>query len=1216
MTLIQELIDIPERVHKGDFVLRLTEGVDHADQTLRNYVVTPQLRDCFDHAAAFIKGAVAAGSSKAAYLHGSFGSGKSHFMAVLHLLLQGNRDAKSIPELAPVAAKYGEWMESKKLLMVPYHMIGAKSLESAIFGGYVKHVRKLHPDAPLPGVYQAEGLFRDAIKLREKLGDYGFFPMINGPGKVDSEWGEMEATWTPKSFDQAIAEPPGSPLRANLVGDLVKNLFTAQAQMAHAQEEAFIPIEEGLSVLSRHAHSLGYDGLILFLDELILWLASHVANLQFVGSEIQKVIKLVESGVAGRPVPIISFVARQRDLRELVGEHMPGAQQLSFADTLKYWEGRFDQITLEDRNLPVIAQKRVLKPKSEAAKAQLASAFETSTRMREESLATLLTAEGDRAMFQQVYPFSPALVQALVALSSVLQRERTALKVMIQLLVNQRETLKLGEIVPVGDLYDAIADEAEPFTSEMRHHFENARKLYRQKLLPMLETEHGMRAEAVRELPVGDAKRNAFLADDRLVKTLLLSALVPEVDCFKGLTASRLTALNHGSVRSPIPGQETSMALRKCRAWAGKVGEIKIGEEPNNPTIAVQLTGVDIETILEKARGVDNAGARAKKIREMLFAQFGIADSDSLYGVEMAHLWRGTPRTLDIVFANVREMADEALKSDHDRWKLVIDFPFDAEGHTPQDDLAALERFRDRHRDAPSRTLCWLPTFFSREVQTDLGNLVKMEHVLASDDRFRDYANHLSEVERASARSLMDNQRSQLRQHVLNSLEGAYGVAAPQPGTLDGAHNLADHFQSLDPTFDPQPPVGANLKGAFTHLADQALAHQFPAHPLFEAEVKTSTLRKVWEETQKALQASDGRTPVEKPNRLLMRQLANPLQLGEMHETHFVLGNYWKVHFDKRIASQGGQASVHALRACCDDPKPMGLPAIAQNLLILTFAAQTNRVFLQRGGPIEPTLDNLPDEATLEQQTLPTQDQWEHAVERVGAVFGMVESDLCNAVNLVNLSKQIEALIPQHLESCHKLAKALRSRLEAFDLSAEADRRRSADAALTLLEKLKRSDANSRITVLSEWTSPTSDEALGTSLKKARDVLSALEFANWELLEMAWAVPGEKAQFNRQKIMEALTRDELIEPLGGAIKAAEKEALLLLKPPSALQAPAQPPEPSTPPSTPGRRTFKALPKTRLRGAEAKQMLTELEAELSKHPNAEMTIEVRIEGEEE
>src|SRR4051794_7798423 len=79
--LISHLLGLPDRVHKGDFVLNLSEGVtpDKAGRTLDEYVVTPQLADCFDNALGFIKSAIDARSSKAAYLHGSFGSGKSHF---------------------------------------------------------------------------------------------------------------------------------------------------------------------------------------------------------------------------------------------------------------------------------------------------------------------------------------------------------------------------------------------------------------------------------------------------------------------------------------------------------------------------------------------------------------------------------------------------------------------------------------------------------------------------------------------------------------------------------------------------------------------------------------------------------------------------------------------------------------------------------------------------------------------------------------------------------------------------------------------------------------------------------------------------------------------------------------------------------------------------------------------------------------------------------
>ncbi|MEJ7636620.1 MAG: hypothetical protein WKF75_01190 [Singulisphaera sp.] len=43
-----------------------------------------------------------------------------------------------------------------------------------------------------------------------------------------------------------------------------------------------------------------------------------------------------------------------------------------------------------------------------------------------------------------MYPFSPALIQAPWRFHA-LQRERTALKIMLQLLVNRRDTLRLGD---------------------------------------------------------------------------------------------------------------------------------------------------------------------------------------------------------------------------------------------------------------------------------------------------------------------------------------------------------------------------------------------------------------------------------------------------------------------------------------------------------------------------------------------------------------------------------------------------------------------------------------------------------------------------------------------------------------------------------------------------------------------------------------------------
>ena len=153
--LIKDLIDLPERVQPGDFVLRLTEGVSDAaaDATLDAYVVTPEIQRNFGDALGVIKGALDSRSSKAGYLHGSFGSGKSHFMAVLFLLLRNNPRARSLPDLASLVAKHESWLGAKKFLCVPFHMIGAESMEEGIFRQYLSFLQRHHPGAPLPAVF-------------------------------------------------------------------------------------------------------------------------------------------------------------------------------------------------------------------------------------------------------------------------------------------------------------------------------------------------------------------------------------------------------------------------------------------------------------------------------------------------------------------------------------------------------------------------------------------------------------------------------------------------------------------------------------------------------------------------------------------------------------------------------------------------------------------------------------------------------------------------------------------------------------------------------------------------------------------------------------------------------------------------------------------------------------------------------------------------------
>lgn len=1159
MTLLKDLINIPERVHQGDFVLKLSEGVTHAEATLRDYVVTPQLVDSFDNALGFIKQSVESGGSKAAYLHGSFGSGKSHFMAVLNLLLAGNTQARSIPELADVVARNG-WTQGKKFLLVPYHMIGARDMESGILGQYAEFVRRLHPAAPVPGFYLAEGLFGDARRMREQMGDAAFFAKLNegantSPG--DGGWGDMDSGWDAARFDAATLEAPNGEERSRLVGDLISQFFSAYSTLA-VGGESFVSLDDGLSIMTRHAQALGYDAVILFLDELILWLASHAADVSFMSREGTKLVKLVESSNADRAIPLVSFVARQRDLRDLVGENLAGSVQTQFSDALRHWEARFHRITLDDRNLPAIAEKRVLRPINEAARQTLAAAFDEILRVRRDVLDTLLTTSADRDMFQKVYPFSPALVQTLIAVSAALQRERTALKLMMQLLVDRREDLELGQLIPVGDLYDAISEGDEPFSEGMRLHFDNAKRLYAQRLLPMLERQHRVTLDSIKLGQAAPTAAKNLRNDARLLKTLLLGALVPEVESLKGLTAQRLAALNHGTFKSPIQGREAQDVLRKCRDWASEIGEIKITED-QNPVVSIQVTGVDIEPILRAAEANDNAGNRRKKIRESLFAELGIPDDGTLF-TRYEFTWRGTRREVELLYENVREMTDERLRGRSGAWTVVLDFPFDEPNRSSNDDLARLGDYRG----GDTQTLVWLPSFFSNKALADLGRLVVLDHIL-SGDRFESYASYLSFVDRVQAKALARNQLDSLRIKLRSQLEVAFGVSPEPHDAVTNPLSADQQFHSLDPTLSPRPPVGANFKEAFEALLGQLFAHQYPAHPEFDTEIKPLVIRRIWPEVQRAIEATDRRGLVQDAaTRRLVRSIVNPCQLGQMGETHLLVEDHWRARFAQSHARDGGGTmTVAQLRRWIDLPNPMGLPLELQNLIILSFAALTNRRFILRGGPVEPSIDSLADELELREQALPDDAHWTTAVHRAASLFGLTVPQTLNAGNVGRLVDEVRREASAKREPVGRLVLAVRDRATRYGAGMEG-RVRTSESAQALLAALQAASDADLVQVLASANIETSEAAVGRCMGQAQQVAEALSTARWNIFDAMREV-GEMHDHRQaaaasivNRLIEVLGSEEHVIPLKLKLEELDRDAVRLLT----LAAPT-PPLPAT-----------------------------------------------------
>ncbi|MEV6315573.1 DUF6079 family protein [Streptomyces sp. NPDC051776] len=1224
--LLREVIKIKESISTSDYVLQLSEATtaQGAEQALQDYVVTERLLENFDEALGLIKSAVDGHTSKAAYLHGSFGSGKSHFMAVLHALLSRSPVARRRGDFDPVLTKH-DWLgtDGKTFLLVPYHMLGAKSLEQRILGGYVSHVKKVRKDAPTPQVYRTDALFDSIRAMRARLGDQAVISGLASPegadGGEDDEWGESFA-WEPGLLDTALAAEevhesgqtlnvvsPSTPaeLRARLVQDAGTNLLPGFAKNAAEDEHGFISLDAGLSVIAEHAKSLGYDGLILFMDELILWLATLIHDEKFVAREASKITNFVEGGDARRAIPVVSFIARQRDLRELVGEEVSGAAEASIQDTLNLASGRFDKITLEDRNLPQIAHARLLKPKDTEAAALINAEFEKTRKIRQEVWDTLLGSDrgadgvgADEESFRLTYPFSPAFMDTLVHVSSALQRNRTGMKLMGQLLADHRDELKLGDLIPVGDLYPLItAGGDKPFTDSLKVVFDAADKLYRTKLRPYLLGTYTVSEEDVEQYthrgpdsitdPELRGRVKAFTGDNRIIGTLLLSALAPSVPALADLTIRRLSALNYGSVVAPIPGREYGVLKDKVAEWAGRFPEIKETGTKTNPGVRLELSGVDVDSVIANAKVNDNPGNRQALAKRLLSEELGI-DQGQLIG-RVDFVWRGTDRSAEVVFGN---LADEDDLPDHDLmpqqeglWRIAIDLPYDEGVFEPIDDVHRIQRLRERQQEGErSRTVAWVPTHLSAQRYADFCRLVVIDKALADEARFdSQYAGHLNADSRARAKGLLETQRESLLNTVKAAFKQAYGLADKKAGDVHLDFN--DHLQSLREVDGLTLSFGQSLRDGLRHITGRMLAGQFPDHPDLDPDhtgttVKAADTRRVFTHIRAAAEARDGRTEVPAGDRTLMERIVGPLRLGKQKEAYFELSRFWADHFRQLARERGttGDLSLITLTDWTDEPQPRGLPDDLARLVVASFAEMDDRVWVRGGMALDPApeLSQIKDHDALRSQPLPSEEDWERARQRFATVFGRPAPTLRRGRMVHQFARQIVEAARSHQEHAADLVRKLEEhggflRLDETDETGRLGlARRSAEllAVVTRASGQGAAGAKKTVEALAGFDlGRVSAERFGTSITQAQAVAQALDAASWTTLDLA-SGEGPEGRALLDSLCNVAQSDQRTNDLCAALTRTQRDVLALVKRNRATPQPAPPP-PVPAPSGPG-----------------------------------------------
>ena len=343
------------------------------------------------------------------------------------------------------------------------------------------------------------------------------------------------------------------------------------------------------------------------------------------------------------------------------------------------------------------------------------------------------------------------------------------------------------------------------------------------------------------------------------------------------------------------------------------------------------------------------------------------------------------------------------------------------------------------------------------------------------------------------------------------------------------------------------------------NLFDQMCASQYPAHPDFGAPVRPAALRRVHEQVSRAVQEPEQRVAIDKPLRPSMAEIAVPLRLGEMGETHFVVGRHWFSRFERLDKP----LTVGKLRAAMDQPQRMGLTAAAANLVILVYADQANLAFRRHGGPWPAKLDDLPDDVELREEELPSAEAWEAAVERAGKVFGLTASRLRNAANVSDLAERLGEAAAARGAACDALVERLAALCADFSVEEDAAKRlRTARAGRALVLSLAAVRGRTRIEKLAEVEAATSLAAMGTSIGKAGEVVDVLARTHWQLFAPLARLADDRADDGRRllgELTEALAADEYAVALGRRLPELANRAADLLARQPLVPTPVAPP---------------------------------------------------------
>lgn len=1095
---ISEAYNLPSRedLTALGFVVRLdVPGQEEKRRLVDEYVFTPAVRQSIPVIFEGMRHALARGEPLGRFIHGSFGSGKSHFLSMLGMLLEDEPLAWAKPDalVRELEGQHRAWVRDAKLLTVRLHMLseaGGSTFDRAIYEAFNRELAR-HGKPPFEFL-RVQGVLDEARLEAERYGA-AFWRHLEEAGVVGSrEDFEALATGTPEE-------------RESLARALLE--FKGRDAASAGVDSNW---GEGLRRLTAHAKEHGFGGVVFLVDEFLLWLSDKAVT-EFKAA-INQLTVMVDHAGGKRAVPVFAFIARQRNIQEffpdLTYDH-------ELHEHLRHHTKRFEETMLQDVELRHICRERILKPRQpEAVRAAVQQLAET-----QKKVLPVVLQSADVAYLQDVYPFHPALIEMLIDVSSLLQRERTALRLLYELLVLHNPTLELGKLLPVGRAFDALFPPSGVEAGKGADDLKAIHRLYYESFLPAMDA---LLREA-KESPGStfDERRRRVL--EEIVKTVLLAEASPRLKG-AGLTVRKLVLLNDSEVTGETDRSRMAMVAEDLLQLSRRVGALQLSGSGVEAVVSVVLRGANFGELLERARGrTGGEHTRYATFFSVFTEVLGLAKTSGFRELSEGQegdfkvKWRGTQRRGSLKLCNVRLAPHAAFQpGPGEEFRILVDHPWDEAGHTVEEDR---QRARDvTRRSGSAWTVCWLPRHLTPQEMGVLKDLAAVRFLLTTEGQEELLAN-LSLTDR---QSVLERARTH-ESNLLRSFQDTLKIAYKDHGQVEA---LAPDVS----TELTRPELAENLE----QLGSAILARRYPQHPTFLSEPRVDDLQVLCDWMVQAHEAGSPLAFNEQQGKVL-KNLGGPLELVELGQTRGTLRR--DTRYIKGVLE--ATTSETLMWGAVDQrlEENFGLPPPVRCFFLAFFARAYGYRVLEgaQGSPWEPRVESsVRANLKLVRAPLLSVALWGQTVDLAGSLFALPRP---GQRTLGEQDKLVNAL-RQEGERRRRALLSVRERL--VQLGAVGSQRvAEVDEAVSLLKPLVTPGMEPHAqleALLQAWTREGGDAARGV-VQRAEELHQALDRlddgARSNLSTVVGNAPqhGLEARACLSNLTELLGASELARPL-------------------------------------------------------------------------------------